>query len=388
MKKLLINRNKLLLLTALFIVYVFMGWVITRTVEIIEDDRLLILTEHTGKFNPQLYEESKEIYKAAVDKYGSDEALAIQVNHDPVLWFHAFYNWFGTRVNRYWNGPENQDSGDILYPLQEKLKALENVNQAGSYEYRFYQKRLNTELAHGEPYLANVRFWVLYFKAFDATFVILLFMMALAFFIFLLFTQEVKTEMDSIILCSEKGRREIAATKLLSAGITSAIIAAVYLLGHFIGIGIGCGDLSGFDTPIRSLSGFENAMLNVRAGEMALISSFWLIFVALIFSLALALISALSKYQSAVFGLGFVILMSGGMLNYLGGNAREILWPLIDFNFSNMAMFNSIFGGKKIFKILGTPVSYGAAAFILYVLLGALACLLVFVAQKKRMVSQ
>ena len=135
--------------------------------------------------------------------------------------------------------------------------------------------------------------------------------------------------MDSIILCSEKGRREIVAAKLLSAGITAAIIAVVYLHSYFIGIWIGCKDLSGFDAPIRSLSGFGDAMLNVTAGEMALISLLWLIFVALIFA-----------------------------------------WYSL-----------------KIFNLLGTPVSYGAT-FMLYVLFGALASLLVFVAQKKRMVSQ
>ena len=47
------------------------------------------------KVNLQLYEESKAIYKAAVDKYGSGEPLAVQVNRDPVLRFHASITGLG-----------------------------------------------------------------------------------------------------------------------------------------------------------------------------------------------------------------------------------------------------------------------------------------------------
>lgn len=75
-----------------------------------------------------------------------------------------------------------------------------------------------------------------------------------------------------------------------------------------------------------------------------------------------------------------VVLMAGGLSNYLGRSARELLQLLIDFNFSTMSMLNTIFGSNKMFNILGTSVSYGVAAFMPYMLLGALACLLVFAA--------
>lgn len=386
MKKLLFNKVKLLLLAAMFILYVILGWGIsTGNAGATEYDRLI--AENTGKFNAQLYEESKEIYKAAVDKYGSGEPLFVAVNRDPVLRFHSLYVRFGQSVEAYWNGPEKQNPNDILgvYPLQEKLKELENANQTDSYEYRRYQMRLNTELAHGEPYFTQSYFWNIYFVAFEAILVIFFAMAALAFFISPVFSQEVKTEMDSIILCSVKGRREIVTAKLLSVGITSAIIAAVYLIGYFVGTWITVGNLSGFDAPVRSLSGFGLSILNVTAGEMAIISALWLILVAAAFGVTLALISALVKNQSAAFGLGIAVLFAGALSNSLG-NMPQFLHPLIYFNFSTLSTFNTVFGSNRIFNLLGTPVSYGMMAFVVCLVLGTLACLLTYIAQKKRSV--
>lgn len=42
--------------------------------------------------------------------------------------------------------------------------------------------------------------------------------------------------MDSILLCSLKGRREIVTAKLLAAALTSAILAAGYLGTSLIGM--------------------------------------------------------------------------------------------------------------------------------------------------------
>lgn len=386
MKKLLFNKVKLILLAAMFILYAVLGWgVSTGNAGATEYDRMIV--ENTGKLNPQQYDESKEIYKAAVDKYGSGEPLFVAVNRDPALRFHSLYVRFGQSVDAYWNGPEKQNPDDIfgVYPLQEKLEELENANQTNSYEYRFYKMRLDTELAHGEPYFTQSYFWNIYFVAFEAILVIFFAMAAIAFFISPVFSQEVKTEMDSIILCSVKGRREIVTAKLLSAGITSAIIAAVYLIGYFVGTWITVGDLSGFDAPIRSLGGFGLSVLNVTAGEMATISALWLILVASAFGVTLTLISALVKNQSAAFGLGIAVLFAGALSNSLG-NMPQFLHPLIYFNFSTMSMFNTVFGGNRIFNLLGTPVSYGMMAFIVCLALGALACLLTYIAQKKRSV--
>ncbi|MEB9896383.1 hypothetical protein P4K96_23385 [Bacillus cereus] len=216
--------------------------------------------------------------------------------------------------------------------------------------------------------------------------VVLLLLLVLTYFISPLFTQEVKTEMDSIVLSSEKGRREIVTAKLLCGGLTSAVVAVVYLAGSFIGTFIGYGDLSGANAPARSLQGFGSSMLDMTVGGAAAFGAVWLIFATVIFGLALSFISSKTKNQSAAFGLGIVILLAGSMSNYLGGKLVETIWPIVDFNFGSLSMFIAIFGGAKSYNLFGIPVSYGLAAFAVCLVLGIAAVLLTYLAQRKRSV--
>lgn len=397
MKKLLFNKGKLFFLAVLFVVYAAVGFSMASgefELDNSEQSKQAIakykhlLSENSGPFDPVQYKESKAIYEATVAKYGTGEPLALQINRNPVLKFHFRYNSFGERVNTYWNGPEKQNGEDIsgVYPIQEKLKKLEESNQTDSYAYRYYQERLNTELSHGEPYFEHAYFWNTLFVMYEGIIVIFLFMMVLTFVISPLFTQEVKTEMDSIILCSARGRREIVTAKLLSAGLTSAIISVVYLIAFFTGIWLGYGDLSGIDAPVRSLSGFEFSALNMTIGGATLFAAGWLVFVAIVFGLALSLISALTKNQSVAFGIGITVLLGGAMSDYLGDSLRKLAWPFIDFNFGTMPLFNVIFGGHKMYNVLDHPVSYGTVALVVCIALGTVAALLTYLAQKKRSV--
>ena len=398
MKKLLINKNKLIFLAVLFVVYAAVGFSMAsgefefndygqEKKAIAEYKRLL--SENAGPFDPQQYEESKAIYEAAVAKYGTGEPLVYRMNRDPELKFHFKYYSFGERVNAYWNGSEQQNSKDIsgVHPIREKLKELEESNRTDSYEYRYYQKRLKTELSHGEPRFEHAYFWNALLLKFEGVIVVFLFMMVLTFVISPLFTQEVRTEMDSIILCSVKGRREIVTAKLLSAGVASAIISVVYLMAFFIGTWLGYGDLSGFDASVRALNGFEFSSLNMTVGGAVLFAAGWLVFVAVCFGMVLSLISVLTKSQSAAFGIGIAVLLAGAMSNYLGDRWRKWAWPFADFNFGVLPSFNAIFGGHKMYNLLGHPVSYGAVAFAVCIGLAAVAVLLTYLAQKKRSVS-
>ncbi len=53
-------------------------------------------------------------------------------------------------------------------------------------------------------------------------------------------------------------------------------------------------------------------------------------------------------------------------------------------NIAIPAMFNTIFAGVKTYTIEENAVSYGTMALIVCLLLGTLACLLTYLAQKKR----
>jgi hypothetical protein len=398
MKKLLINKNRLILLAILFVIYTLLSIVFSIGSEFelagemranaVNEYESLVL-ENTGRLNTDQLQESRRIVEEAIEKYGRGEPLSYHLNRDTVLKFHFRYSVFGQRVDEYWNGPEEYKGTNIIgiNPLREKLSALEDSGETDTYEYRYYQKRLEKELAIGEPVFEDLAVWNHFFIMFDSMLIILLLLMVLTYFISPLFTQEIKTEMDNIILCSVKGRREIVTAKLMSAALTSGILASVYLLASFIGMFMGGqGSLSGFDAPARCLEGFQYTMLNMTVGEVALLESAWLILATIVFGLALSLISSLMKNHSAAFGLGIVILLSGIMTDALSDKIKALLWPVVDFNFGKLALFMNIFGGTKAYNILGAPVSYGLVAFLICLVLSAMACILTYIAQRKRAV--
>ncbi len=397
MKKLLVNKNRLILLAVIFILYALLGFATSmgNESELTGEERQIAISEYKqlveenkGKLNSKQLSESKAIADAAIAEYGRGEPLSFHLNRDPVLKFHFRYTSFGQKVNEYWNGPEEQDKTNILgiNPLDEKLSELKASGESDTYEYRYYQKRLETEQAIGEPVFEDAGVWNLFFIMFDGMFVTLLLLMVLTYFISPLFTQEVKTEMDSIVLCSAKGRREIVTAKLLASALTSAILAFVYLSGSYIGMSIGHGDLRGFSAPARCLDGFQYTMLNTTAGGAVILGAAWLVLATIVFGMALSLVSSLVKNQSAAFGLGIVILLVGVMSDNLSKELKALLWPLIDFSFGKLAMVLAIFGGTKTYNLFGAPVSYGGVAFVVCLALGAVACLLTYIAQKKRSV--
>jgi xanthosine utilization system XapX-like protein len=402
MKKLLLNKSKLILLVSWFALYVVVGFFLGTSAKLDEfqlDDSpqslqaiaeyKRLISEHTGKIDRAQYEESKAIVEEAIKKYGTGEPLSIRINRDPVLKFHSRYAGFGERVNEYWNGAEAQAPTDVkgIYPLKEKISRLEAEGEANSYEYRLYQDRLETELRAGEPRFEPPAVWYSFFVAFDGIIILFFFLIVLTFFISPLFTQEVRTEMDSIILCSAKGRREIVTAKLLCAGITSVIVAAVYWSGFFIGTLIASGNLNGIGASVRALPGLEFSPLHMTVGGAVLMSAGWLLLVSAAFGVALAFVSALIKNQSAAFGVGLVILIAGALSNALGDKIHRWAWPIMDFNFSTMAQFTAVFGSDKKYDLFAYPIPYGIAAFAVCLALGAAVCLLTYAAQKKRMVT-
>lgn len=395
MKKLLLNKSRLILLAVLFILYALIGFGSSFGGEFeIEDgareqaansEFMSLVSENTGAYNPEQYEKSKAAREAAIAEYGTGEPLFYKINRDPELKFNSMYTAFGQKVDEYWNGPAEQKPDDIkgVYPMQEKLAQLEAHGQTNSYEYKLCQKRLNAEMAYGEPVFEYVRTWDHFFIAFDGMLIVLMFMLVLTFFISSLFTQEVKTEMDSIVLCSEKGRREIVTAKLLSAAAGSAVIALVYLVGWFSGVLAGCGNVGGLGAPARHLAVFQSTMIHTTVGGIVALSVAWLVFTSSVFGLVLSFVSSKMKNQSAAFGIGIVILLAG-MASGALGRMRDIFWPVMDFNFGTLAMTPGIFGGGKMYNFFGTPISYGTAAFAASIALGAAACVLMYCSQRKR----
>ena len=393
MKKLLMNRTKMILLAIMFLFYGLLGFTFTLGNESEQKSDVAeynsLVTANAGSLNQKQYEESRSKMQAAIAGYGTGEPLQYYLNRDPMLRFHFKYAAFGQSVYEYWNGPAEQDSGNIrgVYPLREKLSELEAQGKTDTYVYKLYRKKLLAEEATGEPVFENAGIWNVFAVMFDGILITLLLMMVFPFFISLLFTQEVKTDMDSIVLCSKMGRREIVTAKLLSAAVSSAVITLTYFLGTFTGAFIGIRDLSGFGVSARSIEGFRYCLMNISAGEAVLLGILWVIFVSVIFGLALSLVSSLLKNQAAAFGLGIVVLLSGIMSGMLPSHIKELLWLAVDFNFGALVQYMNIFSGTKFYNFFTEPISYGMASIVMCFIIAAISCLLVYFAQRKRSAS-
>jgi ABC-type transport system involved in multi-copper enzyme maturation permease subunit len=393
MKKLLFNKSRLILLAVIFIICTVMGlmgaegsFAFRRSADYSEYIRLF--SENSGKFDPVQFAESKVISEATEAEYrkGNEDGFFMYLHRNPIQKFHSDYTKFGKIVHEYWYGSEYQDQESIMgvYPIQEKLKQLSGKKD--TYEYRYYKNRLDTELSQGEPVFQDTLFWNNFFLAFDPSRVAFLLLMFLSFIISPVFTQEVKTDMDSIILCSAKGRREIVTAKLLSVCAASTVLTVIFFLGMFAGTYIFNGNINGFDAPARCLPGFTWTALDMTVGGVAMLGVVWLILVAMAFGLAICLISAKLKNQSATFGLGVSLVLTFSLLGFLRDDLKKMFWPLVDFNHVALSIYSSVFGGVKAYNVFGIPVSYGALAFVVCLALGAGAALLTYIAQKKRSV--
>ncbi len=386
MRKLLFNKSRLLLLSILFVLYALIGFMASYGGEFEIEDRaqekeavtqfMALIEENKGKLNLKKLFESTAAVDAAIKQFGKGEPFNYSVNRDPVLRFNNMYVSFGTQVNNYLTNLDN---------INGKMNELKADGKTESYEYRALEKKLKAELLHGEPTFEYARTWNFFLLAFEGQLVFFLFMMVLTFFISPLFTQEIKTEMDSIVLCSQKGRREIVTAKLLSAAAVSVILAIIYVGGWFLGIAIACRNFSGFYAPVRSMAAFGITLVNTTGGGAAILCFVWLLIVAATFGLALAFVSSIMKNQSSAFGIGIVILivgMASGWLNKI----RDLAWPLMDFNFSIMSSSTTIWGSDKLYDFLGMPISYGMAASIACILILGVFSLLTYLSQKKRSV--
>ena len=393
MKKLLFNKSRIILLAVIFIICTLMGllsaegvFALKKSVDYSEYIRLV--SENTGKFNPEQFAESKAISEATETEYrkGNEDGFYMYLHRNPVQKFHSDYAKFGERVHEYWIGPEYQDKANIMgvYPIKEKLKELSDKKD--TYEYKYYKSRLDTELSRGEPVFEDTLFWNSFSLAFDPSRVGFVLLMFLSFIISPVFTQEVKTDMDSIILCSVKGRQEIVTAKLLSVCAVSAIVTAIYFLGMFAGTYLFAGNLKGIDAPARCLAGFAWTTLDTTVGGVAMLGVLWILLVAMSFGLAISFISAKAKNQSAAFGLGVALILTFALFGFLNDNLKNMLGPIVDFNYVALSGYGSVFGGVRIYNVFDIPVSYGAVAFVVCLALGAAASLLIYGAQKRRMV--
>lgn len=144
MKKLILHKNRLIFLAVMFIIFTLMGlWTSSGTLELRGSDSyseyINLVEQYSGTLDSEQLKKSNEIAeKVKVEqRQGDNDSFIRYLNQNPVVKFHFDYADFGKRVHEYWNGPEHQNESDIkgVYPLQDKLKTLEN--RQNSYEYKY-----------------------------------------------------------------------------------------------------------------------------------------------------------------------------------------------------------------------------------------------------------
>jgi hypothetical protein len=394
MKKLILHKNRQMFLAVMFALFVLMGlWTSSGTLELRKSndysEYINLVEENSGTLNTEQLKESIEIAEEAKIKQrqGDNDSFIRYLNQNPVVKFHYDYANYGERVYEYLNGPEYQDNSDIkgIYPLQDKLNKLEGSQ--GSYEYKYYQKRLETELSHGEPVFAYTQFWNNFATSFDISRVVFMLLMLLAYIIAPIFTQEIKADMNSIVLCSLKGRREIVTAKLLTVCSVAAILTILYFSGYFIGAFIATGNITGFNEPARSFATFEGAIFDTTVVGLAMLGILWTMLAAVVFGLVVCLISALAKNQTTVFGLSVVFMLTFSMLGFSPDYIHAMIWPLIDFNLVALSFFNIIFNSSTMYNFFGMPLSYGLTAFMVCIAFSVITVLLTYIVQKWRQVA-
>ena len=393
LNKTLTNKKSLIVLAILLIVYVVMGFSTTYYSFGGTDNYntyTALVEENTGELDETQGQISKDAYTEAKNKYGEGEAIDHYKMADPVLKFNSDYNDFRTAVNNYYDGEEAglQDIDNLigLAPVQEKLDELKAAGQENSYEYARYEKQLATEKELGAPTFENVSFWDSLFSNWSGMNVLLLLLFPIAYFIAPIFTQEVRTGMDNIVLCSQNGRKEIVTAKILTGVITAVVMSVLFVAGTFIGTFAATGTIAGTEFSMRCLASFRTAQYAFTIGQFAVISVAWIVFIAVVFSMIALFISSKVSNQAGAFGVSFIILLVGMATEIFGTGLKKLLWPIVDFSFNSLGKLSSIFGETTTYNVFGQPVSYAVVAIVVAVLAFIVFTALLYRGQKVRSV--
>lgn len=395
LSKTLTNKKNILILAFFLIVYVAMGFFTTYYSfggKENYNEYVSLVENAAGEFNAEQGKLSTDAYTAAKNKYGSGEAIDHYEMENPQLKFDRDYDEYTTAVKEYNLGKKEgeQDIDNLIgiAPLEEKLAELKAQGLENSYEYKRYEKQLATEKELGQPTFQNVSFWDSLFSNWSGMNVLLLLLFPIAFFIAPIFTQEVKTGMDNIVLCSVKGRKEIVSVKIVTAVLTALALGLLFLAGTFVGTYAAIGNTAGAEYSMRCLSTFRDAQYGFTVGQFAGVSALWILFVSVVFSLVSLLVSSLTKNQAGAFGVSFILLLVGMSAEIFGTGLKNLLWPIVDFSFNSLGKLSSIFGGIKTYNVFGMPVSYMTVGIAVLLIMAIAVGGLLYISQQKRSIGK
>lgn len=351
LKKILLNKRTLIMLIILAVAYLGLG--IGNCFFTFRGD--------------SSYSEYKELADEVVGPYNAEFAAeaAARINE----------------IKKYNNGGHSLESY-CSKTSQDKLY-LSYFNYAANVAKYMEENPGATDL----PEYENVVLWESAFEGWGGTMVLILMMFPLAFIVAPVFTKEVSTGMDNLILSSANGRKKIVLAKLLATATTAVTLSAIYFVSIFVGSFLPYLTLDGASARVTSLNVMKDSGLSMSVGTFAFITFLWISLAAIAFSIIATLISSVLKNQASVFGSGILVLLLGIILNAFGSAFVEKVQIIIDFCFSNTLSTSTIFAGSKTFNLFGATLSYSTATLLVFAVMIIGGIILLFTQQKRRSIA-
>lgn len=392
LRKLLLNKKTLFLLTCLFVLYSVVG--LTSTMFLIGGNDSYRAYEESavaweGPFDSEKAAEAEKIYQEVSARYGTDtRMIARSVKDQPEIILAVNYHTYTERVKEYWTGtpPESAEEPYGIALLQGKIAELEGQGKKDSFACRELSASLERLEELGEPEFANVLLWENLFNNWGEHMMQFLLFVPLTFVIAPVFAVERSSGTDNLILSSRNGRRKIVTAKLLSVLVSSTVVAALYLAATFLFGFLPHGSFRGWDADIQSIPTYARSMFPWRAWQLAAVGAAWLIFTGAVYSLMICFISSHMKSQMGTAGVSLAILFVNVGLAAMGDTVTQRLGAFVDFGLANVTLMKEVFGGYKAFNVFGMYVCYPIIAVFVLGILAALAILGIYRGQKSRTV--
>lgn len=392
LRKLLLNKKTLLLMLSLFVLYSVVG--LTSTMFLIGGNDSYRAYEELaaaweGPFDSEKAAETETIHQEVSARYGTDaRMIARSVKDQPEIILAVNYHAYTQRVEEYWIGtpPESAQEPYGIALLQGKIAELESQGKQDSYACRELSVSLQRLEELGEPEFANALLWENLFNNWGEHMMQFLLFVPLTFVIAPVFAVECSSGMDNLILSSRNGRRKIVTAKLLSVLAASTVVVVLYLAATFLFGFLPHGSFHGWDAAIQSIPVYARSMFQFKVWQLAAVGAAWLIFTGAFYSLIVCFISSRMKSQMGTAGVSLAILFVNVGLAAMGDMVTQRLGALVDFGLANVTLIKEVFGGYKIFDVLGMCVSYPVMAIFVLGILAAFAIWGIYRGQKSRVV--
>ena len=393
LRKLLLGKKTVILLLCLLALYSVVG--LTSTMFLIGGNDSYRAYEESaaaweGPFDSEKAAEAEKIYQEVSARYGTDaRMIARSVKDQPEVILAVNYHAYTERVEEYWNGtpPESAEEPYGIAILQGKIAELESQGKqdtAACWELSASLQRLE-EL--GEPEFANILLWENLFNNWGEHMMQFLLFVPLAFVIAPVFSVELSSGMDNLILSSQNGRRRIVTAKLLSGLVASTVVVVLYLAAVFIFGFLPHRSFHGWDAAIQFIPTYARSMFRWKVWQLAAVGAVWLIFTGAVYSLLICFISSRMKSQMGTVGVSLGVLFVNVGLAAMGDTVTQRLGVLVDFGLANVTLIKEVFGGYKVFHVFGMNVIYPVMAVLALAAIAAIAIFGIYRGQKSRTIA-